>query len=261
MSNSETRIPDDAWGPLLGSLTLVFGLFQGLAHALGSERGQAGLVIAAAVIGALVVVECLLFRHTPTTALRTLGLGRPAAIGALVALGVGLLLLAVIPAYAALRGATLSSYPGWPWLLPGLFAQSGIAEETLFRGCLFRHLRRGRSFWHAAALAAVPFVVVHLFLFATMPWQVALAAVLLATALSFPLAHLFELGGKTIWAPALMHCIVQGAIKVVEVPGDTTLALAWMGASGVFPYLVFLFQRPIAGKMCGGSSQRGTTTD
>lgn len=243
MSNSGTSVPDRAWGRLLGGLGLVFVLFQGLAHAYGSERGQAGLVIAAAVVVTLVAVECLLFQQTPTTALRTLGLGRPAATGVLVTLGAGLLLLAVIPVYAALRGTTLVAYPGWPWLLPGLFAQSGIAEETLFRGFLFQHLRRGRSFWRAAALASVPFVAVHIILFATMPWPLALAAVLLSTVMTFPLAHLFELGGRTIWPPALMHFIVQGTIKVVEAPGDNTLAMVWMGASAVLPFVVFLFPR------------------
>ena len=138
---------------------------------------------------------------------------------------------------------------------PGLFAQAGIAEEALFRGYLFGRLRRGRSFWHAAALAAVPFVLVHLILFATMPWQVALAAVLLSVILSFPLAYLFELGGNTIWAPALLHFTVQGAIKVLELPGDTALPLVWMAASAALPYLVFLF-RPAGHQTPGTSRQR-----
>jgi membrane protease YdiL (CAAX protease family) len=152
-----------------------------------------------------------------------------------------LLLLVVIPIYAAaLRGGLLAAHPGWLWLLPGLFAQSGIAEEALFRGYLFGRLRCGRSFWRAALLATVPFALVHLILFATMAWPVALAAVLLSIVLSFPLARLYELGGNTIWAPALLHFTVQGAIKVLEVPGDTTLPLVWMAAAAVIPFLVFL---------------------
>ncbi len=166
----------------------------------------------------------------------------------LAGLGVSLLLLAVIPGYAALRGATLTIYPGWLWLLPGLFAQAGIAEEALFRGYLFGRLRRGHGFWHAAALATVPFVLVHLILFATPPWPVALAAVLLSTVMSFPLAHLFELGGRTIWGPALLHLTVQGAIKVLEVPGDAALPLVWMAASAVLPYLVVLRRCSLAPK-------------
>jgi len=43
----------------------------------------------------------------------------------------------------------------------GMFAQGGIAEEVVFRGFLFRRLRITRTFWRAACLAAVPFVIVH----------------------------------------------------------------------------------------------------
>ena len=84
-------------------------------------------------------------------------------------------------------------------------------------------------------------MAVHLVLFVTMAWPVALAAVLLSAILSPPLAHLFELGGGTVWAPALLHFVVQGAIKLIT-PENTTalLPLIWMAASGVLPYLVFL---------------------
>jgi membrane protease YdiL (CAAX protease family) len=234
----------DQWGKLLCGLVIVFALLQWLAQSLGSDRGQAGLVVAAATIAALIAVERLLFRQKPASAIRLLGLGAPTIAGMATAIGIGVALLAVIPAYAAATGASLAPYPGWVALQPGLFAQGGIAEEALFRGYLFRRLRSGRSFWHAAALATLPFVVVHLMLFATMPWPIALAAMLLSTILAFPLAQLFELGGNTIWAPALLHLTVQGAIKVVEIPGDTTLPIAWMAASAAIPWLAFLVRRP-----------------
>ena len=234
----------NVWVPLLVGLALVFALFHMLAHALGSDRGQAGLLVAAAVILALVAVERVLFQVPPATALASLGLGRPGGLGLTVAAALSVLLLAVIPGYAALRGTSLATYPGWIWLLPGLFAQAGVAEEALFRGYLFRRLREGRTFWNAAGLAAVPFILVHLIAFATLPWPVALAAVLLSTIIAFPLAHLFELGGNTIWAPALLHFTVQGAIKIMEVPGDQTLPLVWMIAAAVIPFGAFLFRRP-----------------
>lgn len=235
-----------AWLKLLAGLAAVFGLFQALGHALGSDRGQSGLVIAGTVVAALVAIECALSRQAPAAALLSLGFGRPRGAGLLAAIGVSLLLLAVIPTYAVLRGAAPALHPGWLWLLPGLFAQAGIAEEALFRGYLFARLRHGRGFWHAAALAAVPFVLVHLVLFATLPWPVASAAVLLSTVLSFPLAHLFELGGRTIWGPAVLHFTVQGAIKVLEIPGDAAMPLVWMAASATLPYLVLLRRRPTA---------------
>lgn len=232
------------WVKLLVGLAIAFALFQVLASALGSERGEGGLVVAAAVVAALIVIERVLFRQSSDAAMEALGLGRPERAGLRVALGLSCALLAVLPIYAYVRGADLSAYPGWIWAIPGLFAQGGIAEEALFRGYLFRHLRANRSFWHAAALSTVPFVLVHLVLFATMPWPVALAAVLLSLIISFPLAYLFELGGGTIWAPALLHFTIQAAIKLVEIPGDTTLPLVWMAASAAIPWLAFLVRRP-----------------
>ena len=95
-------------------------------------------------------------------------------------------------------------------------------------------------------MAAVPFVIVHVYLFATLPWPVALASVLLSTIISFPLAHLFELGGKTIWPPALLHFTVQGAVKVLELPGDTLMPLVWIGASAAVPWLALSFAVPHA---------------
>lgn len=221
-------------------LTAVFALFHGLATNLGSDRGQAGVAIALAVVVALVAIEGVFFGRTPAEAMRALGLGTPDARGFVAVSMVAVLLLATVPLYAAVRGVPLTAYPGWPWLLPGLFAQAGIAEEVLFRGYLFRHLREGRSFRQAAMLATVPFVIVHLILFATMPWLIALAAVLLSTIISFPLARLFELGGNTIWAPAILHFVVQGTIKAVEAPDDAGLPIAWMAASMTIPWLVFL---------------------
>ena len=127
------------WGKLLAGLAVVFAIFQLLAHALDSNRGEAGLLVAGVVIAALIGIECLIFRHSPATPMRLLGLGRPAAPGLIVAMGLSILLLAVIPAYAYWRDASLAIYPGWGWLIPGLFAQGGIAEEALFRGYLFRN--------------------------------------------------------------------------------------------------------------------------
>lgn len=165
--------------------------------------------------------------------------------GLLTAAALCVLLLLVIPVFAKVTQSSLSFYPGWGWLLPGLFAQAGIAEEILFRGYLFGHLRRGRSFWRAAALATVPFTLVHLILFVSLPWAIALASLLLAVLISFPLACLFELGGGTLWAPALVHFVVQGALKVVVVSGESAAALplVWMAASAILPFLVFVVPR------------------
>ena len=92
----------------------------------------------------------------------------------------------------------------------------------------------------------LPFVTVHLVLFLTMPWPIALAALALSVVVSFPLAWLFELGGSTIWAPALLHFVVQGAVKVVVFDGEAAASfpLVWMAAAATVPMLVLLVSRP-----------------
>jgi membrane protease YdiL (CAAX protease family) len=229
---------------LAAGLALVFAFFQWAATVLGSNRGQSGVLIAALVLAALFVIERLFFGVPFGVAPRALGLGLPAPAGVLTAAALAGLLLAVIPLYAQLAHVPLELYPGWGWLLPGLFAQAGMAEETLFRGYLFGHLRRRHSFWRAARLSMIPFVLVHLLLFLTQPWPIAAAAMLLAVALSFPLAHLYELCGRTIWGPAIVHFVVQGALKLTVVPdAAVALPLAWMAASATLPFLVFLVPR------------------
>jgi hypothetical protein len=59
------------------------------------------------------------------------------------------------------------------------------------------------------------------------------------------LAHLFELGGNTIWPRALAHFVVQGAIKVIVDSGQL-LPVAWMAASTALPLLVLLVPRHAA---------------
>ena len=91
----------------------------------------------------------------------------------------------------------------------------------------------------------LPFVLVHLVLFFSMPWPIALASVVLAIVISFPLAHLFELGGNTIWAPALLHFVVQATVKVLVFSnGADSFALLWMAASAAIPMLVFAAKAP-----------------
>ena len=233
------------WWRLLLGLVLVFGLFHWSAGALGSDLGQHGVLVGALVVAATFAVERALFRTPVRAAARSLGLGRPHPAGMIAAACVVLLLFLVVALFARASGSAVGFLPGWTSLLAGLFAQAGIAEEILFRGYLFGRLRAGRSFWRAAAVSMLPFVAVHLILFFTMPWPIALAAVLLSMILSFPLAHLFELGGSTIWAPALVHFVIQGTVKVIVLPdgGAGSFPIVWMAASAVVSMFTFVARR------------------
>ena len=220
-------------------LFVVFGLFHWSATVLGSDRGQHGILVGTLVVAATALAQWIAVGRRRVT-LRQLGLGLPRLNGLAVAAGIATLLLLIGFLTLRINAIGLTPYPGWMALIPGLFAQAGIAEEVLFRAYLFGNMRIGRTFWQAARLSMLPFVAVHLVLFALMPWPVALAAVLLSMVIAFPMARLFELGGSTIWAPALLHFVIQGAPKVIVLPEDSAfLLLVWMVASAVVPMLVF----------------------
>ena len=67
------------------------------------------------------------------------------------AIAVSALVLLAHPLAAALTDAAVVLRPGWPWLLIGIFAFHGVAEELVWRGFAFRRLRAGRSFGRAVA--------------------------------------------------------------------------------------------------------------
>lgn len=226
------------WAKLLAGFAALFALLQGSAAVLQSLRGEAGLLVCALTVGATLVALRLLFVGNWRDVARAAGLGMPRSRGMLAALGASVLLLCAFPLFLFTQGGFFSLYSNAAWLALGIFAQAGVAEEALFRGYLYGRIRQGRTFWRAALLSAIPFAIAHLYLFATMAWPIALAALTLSVLISFPLAWLYELGGRTIWAPAIVHAVVQGAIKLIVID-DPVFPLVWMGACVVAPLLVF----------------------
>jgi membrane protease YdiL (CAAX protease family) len=220
-------------------------LLDRTAAMLGSTRGEMGLLVCLIVLIAAMLVEILATRASPVTVLSALGLDRAKSVGVLWSVAICAAMLCFYPFYAIATGVDLRLRPDWLMLLPGLFAQGGVAEEVVFRGFLFRHVRTGRSFHRAAILSSIPFIAVHLLLFLSMDFAIALAALLVAVSISFPLAWLFEKSGNSVWPPALVHFIVQGSIKLVDVPGEEFLvmAIAWMLLSASAPWAFFLVLR------------------
>jgi hypothetical protein len=69
--------------------------------------------------------------------------------------------------------------------------------------------------------------------------------VLLAAIATLPLARAWELGGRTIWAPAILHTAIQGFVKIIVVEGSPdAFALTWIAVSAAAPFLVFAAGRP-----------------
>jgi membrane protease YdiL (CAAX protease family) len=115
---------------------------------------------------------------------------------------------------------------------------------------MYRHLRQGRTFWRAATLSALPFSAAHVPLLWTLDTPVALLALAMAIALSFPLAWLFDRANGSIWPGAIVHGVVQGGIKLL-VDTDAafqTLAIGWVAVGAATPWLLFLLreQRPLS---------------
>ncbi len=222
----------------------LFGLAALFTVLLGTSAvdatGRYGLLILAAVLatGALVV------RAPARTAFRRLGLGRPAGPALFAAFGVGALIQLVYPLSAALTGMSAALRPGWPWLLLGIFAFHGIAEEVVWRGYAFGWLRRGRSFGRAVLWTMPLLAVAHLPILTTSGLLVGTAALLVAAVTSVPLAHLYEAGRATVWAPAVLHTAID-SFKIVEVrdAAEQAFSLLLAAVSIALPLLVLAVVR------------------
>jgi membrane protease YdiL (CAAX protease family) len=229
---------------------VVYLAFDRLAAALGSTRGERGLVVSAAVLALAALAERWLSRSPLDRCLVALGLRRPAPRALVAAAAVSLAMLACLPLLARATGTDLVLRPGAPWLALGMLAQGGVAEEALFRGLLYRHLRSTRTFWRAASLSAVPFALAHVPLFFSFGPALALSALAVAISWSFPLAWLFERAGGSLWPGALLHATIQAGIKVLvdDAPTFPSLALSWTALGLAAPWLLFLLRpRPDPG--------------
>lgn len=226
------------------AFVFIYLVFDRLATALGSTRGEWGVVVAAVVLLLTLGAERFVSEKSYSQCARTIGLGAPgaAALAAAAALSAGL--IAGLPLMARLTGASLEVRDGVAVLAIGMFAQGGVAEEAIFRGFMYRHLRQTRPFWSAACVAAVPFVMAHIPLFFSLAPAIAALSVGIAVALSFPLAWLFDRARGAIWPGAILHATIQGGIKVLvdDAPAFSDLALVWGMSVLMAPWVLFLLR-------------------
>lgn len=232
--------------PLLSVLigfAALYAVLNAVATVTRSNYGEGGALVFGAVLCTLLLIQGLLFREKPAEALQEAGFVRPNASGLAAGMIVTLLLLIVLVILGLNLSVQLTLREGWPVLMLGLALQGGISEEVVFRGFLFRKLRTGRTFWSAAWIAMIPFVLAHLYLFVTMEPMVATAATLVAVSTSFPLSRLFEMSGNSIWPPALVHFATHLVKLVVFAEANFARAqLFWMAAVCFLPWVVFCFK-------------------
>jgi membrane protease YdiL (CAAX protease family) len=214
--------------------------------------------VATVMLTVALLLEKLFWGRQPLAALRQLGLGGATwgAVG--VALILSILLLLFFPIFAWVTGATVRPRPDWWWIAIGAVAANGIAEETLFRGFVFGHLRRegqGKSFRQAALLSLPIFVAVHLIVFVQNPLILGVLATLIALVAAFPLAYLFEQAGFSLWPTVILHIVVH-VIRFVEIsePFYMTAVLAWMILQVGAPFLIYAFRGNLLAVMAGDVS-------
>ncbi len=231
---------------ILAGAGLMFAILQGGLTVLVPGLGMTWtpLIVSAAMFAVVLTIERVAFGRGLPQALTALGFGRPRSGAMLTAVIIAVAMLTFFPLYSAATGVPFTVKPDWPGLLVGAIALNGLAEETLFRGFVFGHLRQaGHSFRRAGLVSLAIFGAVHLFLFTTNPVVVALLATLLAVAAGFPYAFLYERAGGTIWAGVMVH-VAGHAFRLVDIPQAqmVTVASVWTIVlfGGVF--LVFAFR-------------------
>lgn len=232
---------------LLGAL-LLFLILQVCLTWLAPRMDQtwSQLLVAAVMLTVALLLEKLFWGRQPLAALRVLGFGKATWRAVLVAVILSGLLLLFFPIFAWVTGAQITLKPDWWWIAIGALAANGIAEETLFRGFVFGHLRRegtGKTFRQAALFSLPIFVAVHLIVFVQNPFVLGVLATLIALVAAFPLAYLFEQAGFSLWPTVILHVVVH-VIRFVEIsePFYMTAVLAWMILQAGATFLIYAFR-------------------
>ena len=249
-------------GRILVSAALMYLVLQGglalLIPRLDPTLSQ--LAVAAAMLAVAFAIEGLVYKRDPVEALAALGFGRPRP-GALLAAGIIVAgMLAFFPLYSIVANTQFSLKTDWLWVLVGAIALNGLAEETLFRGFVFGHLRQaGHSFRRAGLISLLIFGAVHLYLFTSNPFLVAFLATVLAVSAAFPFAFLYERAGRTIWAGVILH-VGAHAFRLVDIPEAQTLtvASAWILLQFGAVFLIFAFRNNLLKEVPPGNPATGS---
>jgi membrane protease YdiL (CAAX protease family) len=236
-------------GRVLAGAAILFAILQGGLTLLVPSLGMTWtpVLVTAAMLAALLAIERVAFGRGPAAAFRALGYGRPRSGAMVAAVIISTALLGFFPVYSLATGVPFSLKVDWLGLLIGSIALNGLAEETLFRGFVFGHLRQaGHSFRRAGLVSLVIFGAIHLFLLPTNPLVIVLLATFLAVASAFPYAFLFERAGFTIWAGAVLH-VAGHAYRFLDMPEEqvTSVASAWTLILFGAVFLVFAFRNSL----------------
>jgi membrane protease YdiL (CAAX protease family) len=241
-TRAQVAVRGRAWIPFLIGFGLLWGTLAGLSEF--DATGRWGIPILAGVIVVALLVSRLVFRTPWRASITQLGLTRPGWRALALAVVVSALVLLIYPITRLVTGAELEVVADWPWVLIGLFAFHGLAEELVWRGYAFRRLRVGRSF-PRAVLWTMPLVAAaHIPIIVSSGPLVGIGAMLVAAVTSIPFAYLYETGRGTVWAPAILHTAID-SFKLFVLPPEatTTFSLLLIVISLTVPLLVLVVRR------------------
>lgn len=167
-----------------------------------------------------IALEILLYHKSAKSALSDIGLTRFRWAGIRLAAIYLLPLLVFFPLLSAVTGAPLALRANWTWFVLSALLNNGLVEETMMRGYVFRHLRKGRTFWRGAALSTAYFAGYHLPLILTAGPLVGTISVIVSIPMGFLTAYVYERGGNTVWGPILLHVVYNALAFIVVFPDD-----------------------------------------
>jgi len=194
-------------------------------------------------IGGIMVAERHLFGRGWRQIVAALGFVAPRLRAVCAALIVSLPMWLFLPMYVRLIDAPSSLNPGWLPILLGVILVNGMAEEVIHRAFIFGHLRETRPFRASATISAVIFGGQHLYLLLTIGTLAGMASVVLAVALAFPLAFLYERGGNSLCPPAILHTSSNAPMMLFVTPeAASDVLLPHMAVVLASMYLSFAFR-------------------
>lgn len=194
-------------------------------------------------VGGIVVAERLLFGRKWRRIPVILGFVAPRPRAAVVAIVVSLPMWLFLPLYGWLVAAPFTLSRDWTAIFLGVILVNGIAEEVIHRAFIFGHLRETRTFWASAGIAAGVFAAQHIYLLFTMGTVAGVASVVLALAVAFPLAFLYERGGNSLAPPVILHTSSNAPMMLFVIPAAAAeVILPHMAVVLASMYLSFAFR-------------------
>jgi membrane protease YdiL (CAAX protease family) len=195
-----------------------------------------------AVAGGIVALgETIVFGASVQELPRRLGFCRPRAGAIPVATGVGALVFVTYLTGAAALGVDLELRSNWPAVLVSALLFHGLAEEVVWRGFVFAHLRRRTTFWRAMAGSVPLIALTHVTIIVSNGPVIGGLAVVSAAVTCLPLAHLWERSGRTVWAPATLHGAI-GTWQLFERTYPDSFSIVLVTGSILVPLLALLWR-------------------